>query len=334
MQQRVIDWTRSSQLALLWSVILPERKVGRDTVSGPLQLAVLRCIDNHAGASGEAWMGYDRLSAETGYSVRSVKRAISALEEASLIICETRRSSYGVVCNHYRVVWSELDLLPRVTSSRTVPDRSARPVPDRREAAERSAMVSERSAMVSERSAMVSLPECHGVTQTAKELSPNRPEPPRPAAREPAGGGGEVVSWEGIVTEWRSRIGQIATLAEQARAAGETPGDFLDRLRAGWEVVTHPANRKTLTKPAGAMVHWLRAGTWPVDGLVDPADQQATAARTAIVERRAAESAWSQTQAMLTQLVKRGRQAGATDEQIRAAMLDRVSPADVARFGW
>lgn len=140
--------------------------------------------------------------------------------------------------------------------------------------------------------------------------------------------------WDLICQEWRSRISQIQQIAAEARAAGETAGDFLARLQAAWEIAVHPANKDRVRKPAGAVVHWLRQGAWPVDGMVDPSNQSSVQSATAASTKRMAEAEWSQRQAMLTQLVKAGRQQGRTDEEIKAAMLRRVSAEDVVRFGW
>lgn len=325
MEQQIIDWTRAAQLALLRDVMVPDRVIKGSTVSGALQTAVLKCIDDHAGRSGECWVGYNRLAAITRYSIRSVKRAIAALEDASLIIVLTKLAPCGVVVNHYRIVWTELDLLPRVGSSR--------PVPDRPQPSERSAMVSERSATMSDQSAMVSRPECHGDTQTADRSAMKRNEPPPPTPPKSDGGGGGV-SWNQVVEEWRQRIGQIAVLAREAQATGISPEEFLCRVRAAWEMAVHPFNRQSLRKPAGAVVHWLRMGAWPVDGLIDPRDQAAVQERSAAASRRDREAERSWQQSQMIKLVQEGRKAKASDEAIKAALLKHWPAADVAAFGW
>ena len=139
--QQTFDWTRAEQLGTLDRSVLPcvniregKRSVG---VTSAAMKSVLRAIDSF-GRGRECWPSEHTLAEQSGLSVRTVKRAVRALVELSVLCCERRGR---LTLNHYRIVWNELALL---TSEHAV------------KRAERSAMVSERSAMVSERSAMVS----------------------------------------------------------------------------------------------------------------------------------------------------------------------------------
>jgi len=314
-RQQQIDWTRAEQLGLLRDALVATRR----HVSGAVQKAVLRSIDDH-GRGGEAWLGYERIAAESGCSVRTAKRAVQALTDASLICVETRRSRGGTVCNHYRIVWSEVALLRRILAARPVPDRSA--------------MVSERSAMVSERSAMVSRAECHGDTLTALEAPLKRTEPP-PQSPSAAGG------WPELIAEWRSRIGQIGHLAYEASRAGEAAASFADRVQSAWRTATHPANARAITRPAGAVVYFLRSRTWPAEGVVDPADAAAAEAALAAqsgaeqaARARAARRQVEQQAARASTLVMARRRAGVVDEAIAAELRRGFGREVLETIGW
>ena len=332
-KQLEIDWTRARQLMVLASAEIADAVIVEGNtprkVRAVVLKAVLHAIDHH-GRGKAAWVSYETIAREARICLRQAKRAIIALEQESLLVTDTRK------CNHYSIVWSELNL--RCPSHRQLsplesaaPDPQPEPSPADSTATERSALWTQRSALRAQRSALGTQRSALEGTRTVPEPHKNRSEPPPPTPSHPNGGGG---GWELIVSEWRTRISQIQQITVEARAAGETPEEFVARLRAAWEMAMHPANRERVRKPAGAVVHWLRQGTWPVDGLIDPQDSQALQAATQRVERRSAEVEWQQTQAVLYQVVKAGRQAGASEDEIRAALLRRASAADVARFGW
>jgi len=141
--QQTFDWTRAEQLALVERWECPRLR----GVSGIAVKAVLRAIDGF-GRGREAWPSEATLAQVAGMSVRTVKRAIKALESLSLVTIE-RKGPQTV--NHYRIVWTELAC--RAPENRRVNC----PV----EGSERSATPAERSATVSERSATLSRTKCH-----------------------------------------------------------------------------------------------------------------------------------------------------------------------------
>jgi AraC-like DNA-binding protein len=147
--QQTFDWTRAEQLGTLDRSVLPcvniregKRSVG---VTSAAMKSVLRAIDSF-GRGRECWPSEHTLAEQSGLSVRTVKRAVRALVELSVLCCERRGQ---LTLNHYRIVWNELALLTS-EHAKQLAERSAM-------VAERSAMVAERSAMVAERSAMVAL---------------------------------------------------------------------------------------------------------------------------------------------------------------------------------
>ena len=330
MEQRVIDWTRARQLMVLASaevtdVEIVEGKTPRK-VRGIVLKAVLQAIDHH-GRGRAAWVSYETIAREARVSLRQAKRAIVALEQTSLLVVDTRK------CNHYSIVWNELNLrcpLHRQFDAYESAAPDPHPVPDRDDSSnERSALRPQRSALETRRSALRPQRSALEGTQTDPEPIQNRNEPPPPTPSQPDGGG-----WREICEEWKYRIGQVTTLAAEAKASGESPDAFLARLRSAWEIACHPLNRPSLKKPAGAVVHWMRLGTWPVDGLVDPQDKVAVQERSVAASRRDQEVERSWQQSQMTKLVQQGRKAKASDEEIKAALLKRWPSAEVAAFGW
>jgi hypothetical protein len=97
-QQLKINLDRGFQLGLLRDVQLPM-----------LPKAVLRVIDD---SGSECFKCQDTIAGEVGVKRReTVGRAIAELTRLSLITVDLKKSRYGKVTNHYRVVWNELELL-------------------------------------------------------------------------------------------------------------------------------------------------------------------------------------------------------------------------------
>lgn len=331
--QMEIDWTRARQLMVLSASQLTDVQIQEGatqrTVRAITLKAVLQAIDHH-GRGRTAWLSFETIAAETCCSVRQAKRAIQALEQESFIVIDRAK------CNRYSIVWSELNL--RCPSHRQLDEVAApvpasapvptHPAPDRSEfvTTRESAQGPVNSAQRTRESAQGALNSAQVGTRTVPEPNKNRSEPP---AERPDGGG-----WREICDCWRSKIGQISTLASEARASGETPESFLARLRAAWEVAVHPANKHKIHKPGGAVYRWMQRGTWPVEGVIDPSDQAAVQQCVSVGDRRAAEAERSQRHTAMRALILEGRQAKASDEAIKAALLRRWPADAVAEFGW
>ena len=346
MKQQQLDFDRGSQLALLRDAVLPSRtaKDGRG-VSAAAQRAVLRVIDDH-GRGHEAWLGFETIALESSHGVRTVKRAVEVLAAASLLIVQPRRCPAGVVCNHYRIVWSELALLRRPARENDTPapvrlgaptsghesavrlaspvtqaalgnqaERGSVAVDERPErvsgavcAPERSATITDRSATITDRSATMA--------RKAPGSAPEAPPPPTPATSE----------WAAAAAKFRGRIGQIDRLAEDARAAGESAAAFAGRVAAA--IATAEANASKLASVTGAAVYFLRCGAWPVDDLVDP-----TAANAAAAKRRATDErqTWS---SKIMGIVRDGRRRKVADEKIREVLARSVPREFLVAEGW
>lgn len=101
--QQEFDFHRGDQLGLLRAIKIPDG----DGVSGTAVKAVLRAIDDYGR---ECFASMATLADNANVSDRVVKRAIARLVSLSLITKEKKKNSFGVVTNHYRIVWSEVEL--------------------------------------------------------------------------------------------------------------------------------------------------------------------------------------------------------------------------------
>lgn len=92
--------SRTQELALLRKVIIPTIA----GVNGGILKAVLRCIDDHSGGSGECWASLNTLTEESCFSKRSVVRAVNALRESGFVTATERHGR----TTSYRVNWSAI----------------------------------------------------------------------------------------------------------------------------------------------------------------------------------------------------------------------------------
>lgn len=338
-RQKQFEWERGSQLACLREAVVPWGITHDGSRCSPAALkSVLRVIDDHGGGR-EAWLGYETIAREAGISTRTAKRCVEVLVAGSLLIVATRRSAAGVVCNHYRIVWNELDLLrpgrvQRVTPlTAPVPSPAAKPELSRGTSSAsaeactellgsenrppgRSAPAPERSAMVTERSAMVTRAECHGGTQSAPRSDYEAPPPPTPALS---------AGWAAAVARFRGRIGQIESLAQLARQRGEQPEEWAATVEYAMRIAE--ANRDRLAKPIGAVVYFLRTSTWPSE-VVEPKAVEAKH------EQRAAEQRRKVIHSQIGDTIRTERRRG-TDDDALLRLLRARFPSDLLdELGW
>jgi len=154
--QTQFDFTRGEQLAMIRDAQLTAPAGAQ--VSAAALKAALRAIDDH-GRGRPAFPALNTIARESGLGLRTVKRAVAALEAMGLLIVQRRNSGGGRQSNRYTVVWSELGLLRPGFVRRGEPagDDPGSPNPDQTP----SAMVSTPSAMVSTPSATMAPPKCH-----------------------------------------------------------------------------------------------------------------------------------------------------------------------------
>jgi hypothetical protein len=105
MFQRTLDFTRADQLGLIRDLRLDVPRCG---VSPMALKAVLSAIDDFARRDRECFASIPTLARVACCSERTTKRAIQILVSLSLITRDKRRNQFGVVTNHYRIVWTEI----------------------------------------------------------------------------------------------------------------------------------------------------------------------------------------------------------------------------------
>lgn len=238
--QKTLDYSRGRQLRFIRECRLNDLAVkeGRAkprwvNVSHGVAKAVLKALDDHGGGR-ECWVSCETIAAETGFSLRQVKRAIDALLEVSLIVLvrkgvasadASRRS-----CNHYSIAWTELAVLCQ---------------------REQSAIEAYQSATGS--GIKVPLAALEAPLKRLKK----RPPPDGPRKRR--------LSWRMVVEEFRQII-KIRKLAKAAFRDGDSPEEFRSRIVAAYE--TADLNAGLLTSRDGAVAYVLEYGVWPIVGIV------------------------------------------------------------------
>jgi hypothetical protein len=195
-KQQRIDFSRGDQLAVLRECRLPDvaAKDGVTVKAGVIK-GVLGAIDSFGR---ECFASIDTIAATANYSRRHVKRAIEALELLSLITKDRRKNCYGTTTNHYRIVWTEVELL-----ATKVPCRHYAP-PDQ------SAFPTDQSALEADHSALEAL-------KPPRSAKKNTPPPPRASSLQRWAAAEEVFRAQGI--------GQSARLIEHAQRRGITPDE-------------------------------------------------------------------------------------------------------------
>jgi len=105
--QEQIDFDRGSQLAILreFAKSLPEFIVSSDgkRIRKSYVVALVRCIDDHAGKRGWCTCSAKTLVDESGCGSRTVWRIVGWLKDNNYLICTQTQKS-----NRYQLVWSNL----------------------------------------------------------------------------------------------------------------------------------------------------------------------------------------------------------------------------------
>jgi len=250
-------------------------------VKGPVLKAVLKSLDDF-GRGHEAFPSVETIAQDVNYSERHVKRAIEGLEGLSLITKnrKSRRMPDGQFANlnHYRIVWTELALL--------VPNGT-----------DQSASGTDQSASGTDQSASGTDQSATSGTQKGQEA---RKEPPPPP---PANVDGDWSEVEAALNSCELKTArETVHLAERD---GYTPAEIIDAIK------TYKANRDKLASP-GALVWWMKHDRqWPSDDNVRDWREIEAAKERRENERRAKAAG-----RIAYQIVKDGRKAGKSDEQI------------------
>jgi hypothetical protein len=140
------------------------------------------------------------------------------------------------------------------------------------------------------------------------------PLPPDPEAE------GTDGDWGDVADEFRANLVTVNALAAQARAKGQTPQAFRQRVLDAIRTAGLPQNARVLTKPYGAVASFLRNGEWPVPGVVTLEQVAAKEASVAAYKRDRQEQARKQAQSDA---------ADALLEKIYGWVLDGMTDAEV-----
>jgi hypothetical protein len=255
--QHPIDYTRSEQLAILAECVIPPQYVveGKRTIRvSPVNMkAVLKALDNLNRGSGEAWPSFPTLAQHSGLSRRNAVRAVRAIEQLSLItkVRKVGRNAggNGKPVNHYRIVWSELNLLRPKCHRGTLEDESKVPPAQSKVPPAQSKVP----------------PVAYEPYEAFRNVTPTTSPATNSAPSRTA-------SWKLAVAELeRLRIREVRRIISRRQYAGEDPDKFLARVVWAQRTLAVPANRAKFGNPVGALVYFLEQGDWPTsEKLVDP----------------------------------------------------------------
>lgn len=117
------DIARGRQLAALRSLKLKTWRRKSATVSGTIQKAVLKAIDDHQGR-GDCFATQATIAVEVGCSEGAVGRAIAALVDHDLITKE-RRNHWSP--NHHRINWTAVMIAAEMLEPDKTPENATRP---------------------------------------------------------------------------------------------------------------------------------------------------------------------------------------------------------------
>lgn len=257
MKQIQIDFARGDQLGLIDAIQFGNA----GAVSGTATKAVLRAVDSFGR---ECFATVPTIAARANCSERVAKRALSRLVELSIITRERKTNVFGVVTNHYRIVWSEMQLM--VDRQLSAVRGAVLPVPvcppPARTIGPRRPTIGPRRPTVgplaTERRAIMA--------HNTQEEQINRHQTAREAAAECFD-----FSEEGA-KELRSLFESIGLKRASAFAA-----EFRCRAADVKAAVEVFLAQRRLFENGGAVIDFLRSGCWPVDGvksLVELEDQR------------------------------------------------------------
>jgi hypothetical protein len=114
-------------------------------------------------------------------------------------------------------------------------------------------------------------------------------------------------------------VSDAAELTQLLLASHSVP-EALAQIEQAFALVALPQNRRKLNSPVGAVVHFLRKGMWPVDGIEQ---------RTPVTPKPRDYSL------EMNRMIKVGRRKGMNDAQIKQMMQHFGVPAEIAaQHGW
>lgn len=296
MQQIEMDFTRGDQLGLLDAVFFAGR-------SGCSTKAALKAIDSFGR---ECFASQKAIAERANMSGRTFQRALDRLLDLSIVTCDLKRNVFGVVTNHYRIVWNELQL--RVDHQSSTARSVAPPVPTVTPFQQTDTTFGPTDT-----------PSCRdrydNMTHNTQLNHKNRHQPAREAA---AGGFLDSDSDSNSDLQTLEAAFRSIGLQRFAKLAREFQGRRESVLAA---IAVYSSQRSKFVGP-GAVIDFLRSGSWPADGVLSVDElQKRTAAKN---ERRSTENRESIRCEVARDWKRLGRWLDATESEIDAEIERRL----------
>ena len=308
--QLQMDWDRYQREGWIANAAMPDGVANDGTVVRADKLAsLLFHLNGHLGDNGEAFPSQDLLAQKMKVSTKTVGRAAEALQNMSLLIVQLKnRPGFKRVINHYRIVWSELLLLD----------------PDRRRAFGESISGGRRESRSDNRpdqsdvgvdQSDVPTDQSDVWTDQSDKASPklftNHSKNSPPLTEADRGGvtvpGESPGSWEVVVSALAALgMGGAQKAVDAAQRFGDTPDD-VNELMARWE--------RLRARQPSVTVAWLFR--WMTRQSQVPPDEEI---RQAGKPHRSLTSESTRLELIRGRVLKSGRRAGHSDEQISAAL--------------
>ncbi|QDV26724.1 helix-turn-helix domain-containing protein [Aureliella helgolandensis] len=312
--QETFDWTWAERREWITEADFPKgRAYDGSSVSAAAMVAVLNAINDHLGKNPVAWPSQAKIAEKTKLSEKTIQRASEALQSLSLLIVEPKKGRSGT--NHYRIVWTELQLLQparraaweailREKQTRTLTRGSARNQSDI--PAEQSDIVGEQSDILTDQSDTMSDEYHKGKPQKKTTTTPEPDQRAEPQT--------DVRTWEVVVSEL-IELGLSETGARQAAAAARNRGLTPDQAHELGETY------RTRTRPGyagkaptvGWLYRWLTGQSTPEP---DPAERPkpVTSGRGDALTRDQIDA-----ERRRREIIRQARSRGLSEEQIRKA---------------
>jgi hypothetical protein len=294
-QDLFTDLPRGEQLAALRKLKLDSYQCSSGKVSGAVQKAILKVIDDHDSGRG-CFASQDTIADETGYGVSTVRRAITALVAQDLITKE-RPNHWSP--NHHRVNWTEVT---RLASDSCEPSTAH--------------SGSTESSHVPVREFTGAGPSVHSERRNAHR-NENLNAPPIAQAETP--------QWEAVAKElfnWGLKSASVAVASARLR------GLSIDHVRELWHECG--GSREPNRWEPGQLANWL-TGANPLPFDADEATQrQQKRRRNTQAASDAEDAAKAEQIRRQARFDARGRDV--TEEAIQTVTIKRLQRAGLERF--
>ena len=340
MKQLGFDWNWAQRREWINEAVLTSGRANDGSpVSASAMAGVLNAINDHLGDNVEAWPSQATIAQRLKVSEKTVQRASQALESLSLLIVTARPSKSGT-CNYYRIVWSELQLLsperraawaeilgrkqceklpPKLpNSSRPRPSDTAAPPADNSR---------EPSDTLTEPSDTLTGPpdtmSDEHYKEDQKENHHHCAEPAREPDHEPERSAEPHTATQTMETSqtWKVVVSELEGLGmSQARTAVDAArrrGMSLEQVRDLMELYRERAKRDASTGGRRVTVGWLYR--W-IAGLSEPEPESEPANVEHFRRGDALKPNQIADEALRVRIVRAGRAAGATPEQIESRL--------------